>query len=283
MKRLLNIRGATGFSRRRPGFKSPWGRQYLAPFCEISSRPSSRPTGAVLGLLAALIGCAAPVEPAPAVEWHEDAGRSEPAPVTDAGTPEAAIPAEPELVPDEWPVWLPSPEHARDAWPADLWTERCEREAGQVELTVGSGAEVEDRCSGHVYGCFRSAPPRILVSTDRPLPPEHVAAHELAHWLYSCSGLGSSNDNHGEPLFEESIDATLDVWRSAVAELDPEPAEDGACPGGASCEQGVCRDPAGYQVVSAEGDSCEPLVIGGRFWQPEESDGQCVVTCGGQS
>lgn len=162
------------------------------------------------------IGCAAPVEP------------DQPQ-VTDTRTDPNG---------NAWPDGLPTAELALSLWPADLVTERCVEEASTVGVLVTSMDVVNHACTNRavaeVAGCFKAHTelrgfegiephephPWVIVSEDSGYPLGFAIAHELAHWLYACSGLGASYDNHDELLFLDTIESMRVALESGV---DPEP------------------------------------------------------------
>lgn len=105
----------------------------------------------------------------------------------------------------------PTPFDAVEIWTGPMG--QCEAEAPGVRYLRLPKPEVEYLCeSGRAAGCFvqdmgaaDADPGPALVLWDSPDAPRDLVAHELAHWLYSCSGLGASRANHHEELFNDTI------------------------------------------------------------------------------
>lgn len=242
-----------------------------------------------LALVAVLVGCGLDPMPAP---QSPQAGAEAPEPADPGGRREPEVkgvysPGEP---PEVHLVGYPLPtiEHVVAAWPADLLGESC---MDPVTVSVVTFEEAQERCEktaamgDKVWGCFqvwKGGRKEIWVAVGPKVPhsPERIAAHEWAHHMYRCSGLPKDEDyNHGEQLFKDTIEGTLDVWHAERDALEPTPAPEGTCPAALSCQGGVCADTHAYHYVTGQAP-CKPFTYAGVEWPTHAGDSGCVATCG---
>jgi hypothetical protein len=131
------------------------------------------------------------------------------------------------------PIPMPTAAVALELFPADLVTPRCEAEAPALRVYLAPRLDVEWACTAgrqhvDVSGCFKSrtrfSPGELGAPSDTSRPwvfaanddhdytPAEIVAHELGHWLFSCSGLGADNSNHNDALFQAIVESLVPSW-----------------------------------------------------------------------
>ena len=118
-----------------------------------------------------------------------------------------------------WPKRLPLAEEALAVWPEELTTDECRESLPRTGIYLTSRREVVRICGGNerARGCYRhniimaildekEIRPWIIAADDIVKPASAIVAHEWAHALMRCSGLGGTNDDHGQELFEDTIE-----------------------------------------------------------------------------